>query len=194
MSISAGSARSCPTRPARLVDKNPLNMLCLPMIMRLFPHARIILCLRHPCDVLLSCCMQPFRSPAFMVLCSSLQRLADGYVHAFEQWHRRSRCSLRKCWSGVYESVVDRFDASVARLGEFLEVEDASPMARFSDHARDKRFISTPSYAQVTQGFTARRSIVGSTAYPRKVGAGTADTAPGDPSPRLCRLTPAGDR
>src|SRR5262249_20416079 len=31
----------------RLVDKNPLNMLALPMIMRLYPEARIILCLRH---------------------------------------------------------------------------------------------------------------------------------------------------
>ena len=55
-----------------LVDKNPLNMLRLPMIRRLFPNARIILALRHPCDVLLSCYMQNFRSPAFMVLCSTL--------------------------------------------------------------------------------------------------------------------------
>jgi len=69
----------------RLVDKNPLNMLCLPMILRLFPDARIILCIRHPCDVLLSCSMQAFRSPAFRAMCSSLPRLARGYTEAFEQ-------------------------------------------------------------------------------------------------------------
>jgi len=136
----------------RLVDKNPLNMLCLPMIMRLFPHARIILCLRHPCDVLLSCSMQAFRSPAFMVLCSSLQRLAHGYVQAFEQWHRHVEVFAPHVLEWRYESVVSQFDGQVARLGQFLDVADASPMARFAEHARGKRFISTPSYAQVTRG------------------------------------------
>jgi Flp pilus assembly protein TadD len=140
----------------QLVDKNPLNMLCLPMIMRLFPQARIILCLRHPCDVLLSCYMQPFRSPAFMVLCSSLQRLADGYVQAFEQWQKQVEVFTPQLLEWRYESVVNGFDASIARLGEFLGIEDASPMAHFSEHAQGKRFISTPSYAQVTQGISSK--------------------------------------
>ena len=140
----------------RLVDKNPLNMLCLPMIMRLFPQARIILCLRHPCDVLLSCAMQPFRSPAFMVLCSSLQRLARGYVQAFEQWHRQVELFEPRILEWRYESVVSNLDEHLMRLGAFLDVPDASPMARFAEHARNKRFISTPSYAQVTQGIHPR--------------------------------------
>ncbi|HEY8682541.1 MAG TPA: sulfotransferase, partial [Rhodanobacter sp.] len=134
----------------QLVDKNPLNMLCLPMIMRLFPQARIILCLRHPCDVLLSCYMQSFRSPAFMVLCSSLQRLAHGYVQAFEHWHRHVEVFAPRVLEWRYESVVSQFDHHVECLGQFLEVADASPMARFAEHAQGKRFISTPSYAQVT--------------------------------------------
>jgi Flp pilus assembly protein TadD len=140
----------------RLVDKNPLNVLCLPMIMRLFPQARIILCLRHPCDVLLSCTMQPFRSPAFMVLCSSLQRLACGYAQAFEQWYRQVEVFGPRVLEWRYESVVSDLDDHLARLGAFLEIADASPMARFADHARTKRFISTPSYAQVTQGIHPR--------------------------------------
>lgn len=140
----------------RLVDKNPLNMLCLPMIMRLFPHARIILCVRHPCDVLLSCSMQPFRSPAFMVLCSSLQRLAQGYARAFEQWFADVEVFAPQVLEWRYESVVDRFADHVARLGQFLETADAAPMARFAEHARARRFISTPSYAQVTEGVHRR--------------------------------------
>ncbi|WP_426701020.1 sulfotransferase [Rhodanobacter sp. Col0626] len=135
-----------------LVDKNPLNMLCLPMIMRLFPHARIILCLRHPCDVLLSCSMQPFRSPAFMVLCSSLPRLAQGYARAFEQWYHDVAVFAPNVLEWRYESVVGQFDEQVARLGRFLETADTSAMTRFAEHARGKRFISTPSYAQVTEG------------------------------------------
>jgi hypothetical protein len=135
----------------RLVDKNPLNMLCLPMILRLFPEARIILCLRHPCDVLLSCSMQAFRSPAFMVLCSSLQRLARGYAEAFEQCCRHIAVFKPHVLEWRYESVVDDFAGEVARLGQFLEVADASPFADFAAHAKEKRFIATPSYAQVTQ-------------------------------------------
>jgi tetratricopeptide (TPR) repeat protein len=143
----------------RLVDKNPLNLLCLPMIMRLFPHARIIVCLRHPCDVLLSCSMQPFRSPAFMVLCSSLPRLARGYAHAFEQWYRDAGVFAPHVLEWRYESVVSQFDEQVARLAQFLEVADPAPMARFAEHARTKHFISTPSYAQVTEG--VHRNAVG---------------------------------
>lgn len=140
----------------RLVDKNPLNMLCLPMIARLFPQAHIILCLRHPCDVLLSCYMQSFRSPAFMVLCSSLERLAHGYVRAFEHWFNHVEVFAPRVLEWRYESVVARFDEHVQRLGDFLDVDDTAPMARFAEHARSKSYISTPSYAQVTQGIHGR--------------------------------------
>lgn len=142
----------------RLVDKNPLNMLCLPMILRLFPQARIILCLRHPCDVLLSCYMQSFRSPAFMVLCSSLQRLAQGYAHAFEHWQQHVEVFAPQVLEWRYEAVVEDTDASLATLGSFLQLADPSPMARFAQHASGKGFISTPSYAQVTQGIN-RKSV-----------------------------------
>ncbi|MFA6232326.1 MAG: sulfotransferase [Rhodanobacter sp.] len=140
----------------RLVDKNPLNMLCLPMIMRLFPQARIILCLRHPCDVLLSCYMQSFRSPAFMVLCSSLQRLANGYVYAFDHWQKHVEVFAPQVLEWRYEAVVEDIDANLARLGRFLDLSDPSPMGRFAEHASGKGFISTPSYAQVTQGINRK--------------------------------------
>ncbi|HET6553480.1 MAG TPA: sulfotransferase [Dyella sp.] len=140
----------------RLVDKNPLNMLCLPMITRLYPEANIILCLRHPCDVLLSCYMLPFRAPPFMVLCSSLKRLAEGYVQAFEQWYQHMEVFAPRVLEWRYESVVNRFDEHVTRLGQFLGVDDATPMTRFAEHATAKGFISTPSYAQVTQGIHGR--------------------------------------
>jgi hypothetical protein len=142
--------------PRRLVDKNPLNMLCLPMIMRLFPEARIILCLRHPCDVLLSCYMQSFRSPAFMVLCSSLERLARGYVRAFEHWFGQMEVFAPRVLEWRYESVVSRFDEHVLRLGHFLQLDDPAPLRCFAEHARAKGYISTPSYAQVTQGIHTR--------------------------------------
>jgi Flp pilus assembly protein TadD len=139
----------------RLVDKNPLNMLCLPMILRLFPEARIILCIRHPCDVLLSCSMQAFRSPAFRAMCSSLPRLARGYTESFAQCCGHLDVFKPRVLEWRYESVVADPGAAVARLGDFLEVPDASAMMDFAGNARRKQFIATPSYAQVTQPVNA---------------------------------------
>jgi hypothetical protein len=143
----------------RLIDKNPLNMLCLPLIVRLFPAARIILCIRHPCDVVLSCYMQAFRSPAFMVMCSSLPKLARGYADAFGQCCAHLEVFKPHTLEWRYEAVVDTFENEVARLGRFLEVADATPMAGFAEHARHKRFISTPSYAEVVR--PVNRAAVG---------------------------------
>lgn len=135
----------------RLVDKNPLNMLRLPLINRLFPHAPIILALRHPCDVILSNYMQHFRSNAFAVLCSSLERLAHGYVTAMDFWLHHVALLEPNVLQSRYEDLLDDFPGNVRRIGDFLGLGDAQPLARFDQHARDKGFISTPSYTQVIE-------------------------------------------
>jgi len=135
----------------RIVDKNPLNLLHLPLIVRLFPKAPIILALRHPCDVILSCYMQNFRSPGFQVLCSSLERLARGYVNAMRYWVYHEDLLKPRVLRSRYEDLLDDFQANVQRIGEFIGVDDPTHMARFHEHAQQKGFISTPSYSQVTQ-------------------------------------------
>ena len=139
-----------------LVDKNPLNLLRLPMIRLLFPSARIVLALRHPCDVLLSCYMQNFRSPAFMVLCSSLERLARSYVNTMESWIHHQRLLRPSVLELRYEETVGDFPAQVERIADFLGIEDRQPLARFSEHAARKAYISTPSYAQVLEPVNTR--------------------------------------
>ncbi len=140
----------------QLVDKNPLNMLRLPMIVRLFPNAKIILALRHPCDVLLSCYMQNFRSPAFMVLCSSLERLAKSYVNAMRFWIHHQALLAPDTLILRYEETVGDFPAQVDRIGAFLGIVDRDFLAQFSQHAARKGYISTPSYSQVVQPVNTR--------------------------------------
>lgn len=135
----------------RIVDKNPLNLLRLPMMHRLFPQARTILALRHPCDVILSCYMQNFRSPAFQILCSTLERLARGYVNAMRHWIHHADLLRPNLLTLRYEDLLDDFDGHVRRIGEFLELDDARAMSGFHEHARGKGFISTPSYAAVVE-------------------------------------------
>jgi tetratricopeptide (TPR) repeat protein len=135
----------------RLVDKNPLHMLRLPLINRLFPNAPIIMALRHPCDVILSNYMQYFTSNSFAVLCSSLERLAKGYVSAMESWIYHADLLKPNVIHSRYEDLLDDFAGNIQRIGNFLQLDDAAPMARFDQHARDKGFISTPSYTQVVE-------------------------------------------
>ena len=140
----------------RLVDKNPLNMLRLPLLNRLFPEARIIFALRHPCDVVLSCYMQSFGAPAFMILCSTLQRLARGYVNAMQGWLRNAEILAPQIMELRYEDLLADFAGNAHRIGQFIGVADTTPMLTFHDHARKKGYIATPSYAQVTEPANTR--------------------------------------
>jgi len=135
----------------RLVDKNPLNMLRVALIKRLFPNSPIIMTLRHPCDVLLSNHMQYFTSNSFAVLRSSLERLAQGYVNAMESWIYHAHLLKPNVLHSRYEDLLDDFPGNIRRIGDFLGLEDVVPMARFDQHARSKGFISTASYAQVVE-------------------------------------------
>jgi Flp pilus assembly protein TadD len=145
----AGAVEIAPGQ--RLVDKNPLNMLRLPLAARMFPSAPIILALRHPCDVLLSCYMQNFRSPSFMVLCSTLARLARSYVNAMNFWIHHEALLAPRVLHLRYEDLTADVDGHVERLGGFLGLDDPSRLLDFQANARAKGFISTPSYAQVVE-------------------------------------------
>src|SRR5262249_39402125 len=141
------TARYASLQPGqRLVDKNPLNLLRLPLINRLFPASPIILALRHPCDVILSCYMQNFGSPAFAVLCSTLDRLARGYATAMDFWTHHAALLAPNVMDLRYEDLLADFPGYVQRIGAFLGLEDTAPMLAFHTHARDKGYIGTPSY------------------------------------------------
>jgi tetratricopeptide (TPR) repeat protein len=135
----------------RIVDKNPLNMLRLPAIKRLFPNAPIILAVRHPCDVVLSCFMQHFRAPHFVLLCSDLQTLADGYQRSLDFWYQQSAMLSPNVLEVRYESFVADFERGVREIAEFLRLPWHDGMLAPAEHARAKGYISTPSYSQVVQ-------------------------------------------
>jgi tetratricopeptide (TPR) repeat protein len=141
---------------ARLVDKNPLNMHWLPIMVRLFPQARFVLAVRHPCDVILSCYMQSFRSSALAAACSSLQRLSHAYVETMQRWLEEVDILKPSILVSRYEDLVDDFPAQVSRVATFLELDDASSMLGFDEHARKKTYIATPSYSQVIEPVNRR--------------------------------------
>jgi hypothetical protein len=140
----------------RLVDKNPLNILRLPVIRRLFPHAPLILAVRHPCDVMLSCFMQHFRTPDFAFLCSDLQSLAQGYQKTFDFWYRQTELLAPHCMELRYETFARDFAQETRAILEFLALPWNDAVLRPQETARDKRFISTPSYSQVIEPVSSK--------------------------------------
>ncbi len=135
----------------RLVDKNPLNMLALPMMLRVFPQARIIYCQRHPCDAILSCYLQQFRDPDLAAMCATLERLAHEYAAFHRHWMHHVEVLHADVLTCRYEDLVTDVDAGLARLGAYLDVEDVAKMKNYRARALARGFISTPSYAQVVE-------------------------------------------
>lgn len=140
----------------RLIDKNPLNMLWLPMIHRLFPRAQFIFVMRHPCDVVLSCYLQNFRAGPLVSACRSLEQLSRTYVAAMENWIHHVQVFQPDVMTSRYEDLVADLAAHTRRIAGFLGLSDAGAMAHFDVHARAKGFIRTPSYTQVIEPVSGR--------------------------------------
>ena len=139
----------------RLVDKNPMNMVLLPIMRRLFPEAPIILAIRHPCDTVLSCFLQHFPSD-LALLGRDLTALARSYARAFGFWD--SQCALLQptLHELKYELLAVDCTAELDKLCAFLRLPRHEAMLAPGKHARAKGFISTPSYAQVLEPVTNR--------------------------------------
>ncbi len=135
----------------RLVDKNPLNMLRLAAIRRLFPNARVLMMVRHPCDVLLSCYMQNFRAPEFALLCQSLPSLAAGYAKAFDFWYAQQAILNTAVLELRYETLVADVAGSARAICDFAQLPWDDRMLDPARHAQQRGYISTPSYSQVVK-------------------------------------------
>lgn len=150
----AGKIRLQPGK--RLVDKNPLNILRLPVIRRLFPNAPILFGVRHPCDVILSCYMQQFRAPEFALLCNSPLTLARGYQLTIDFWFRQSELLQPNTLQVRYETLVTNFEREVRTILDFLGLPWNDRVLQPGQHAREKGYISTPSYSQVVSPISSK--------------------------------------
>ena len=151
-----GVRKRVPLAPdRRLVDKNPMNMVLLPIIRRLFPDAPIILAIRHPCDTVLSCFLQHFPSD-LALLGRDLTALARSYSRAFGFWDSQWSLLRPTTHELKYEQLAADFAAEVDRLCAFLQLPRHEAMLAPGEHARAKGFISTPSYAQVLEPVSNR--------------------------------------
>ncbi len=148
-----------------LVDKNPSPTARLPVWLRVFPELKVIIALRDPRDVVLSCYFQNIPLNATNVNFLSLERLAKHYADLMDIW-----LAVRE-WSGFawletrYEDTVADMEREGRRVTEFLGLTWHEEQARFYEKSSKKQLYS-PTYQDVTRPVYSR-SVARWRAYER---------------------------
>jgi len=133
------------------IDKLPFHTLKLPLIVKLFPDAKILFALRDPRDVLLSCLRRRFRMNPYMYELMTPQdaaRFYDAYMNLAELYRRKLPLDLIDL---RHEDLVDDFEKETRRVCAFLGIEWSQAMRNFSERGK-VRAIATPSAAQLSRG------------------------------------------
>jgi tetratricopeptide (TPR) repeat protein len=135
----------------QVVDKMPLNTVNAHLIWRVFPDAKMILAIRHPCDACLSCFMQNFMINEAMASFFTLEGAAQVYEQVMKTWVAAA-ASLPLIYHCVrYEDLVADFEGQARALLDFLGVGWDDSVRGHTEHALRRGTITTPSYHQVTQ-------------------------------------------
>ena len=134
-----------------LVDKSPLFLSKVPLIRRLFPAARFILALRHPCDVILSCFMSNFRLNAAMSNFLRLEDAAEFYDLTFRHWERSRALFPVKEHTIVYERLIEDLEGEVRPLFDFLGLEWHEGALDHRRTAKARGLVTTASYSQIME-------------------------------------------
>jgi tetratricopeptide (TPR) repeat protein len=131
------------------VHKQPLNTIDVGFINFLFPDGRLLMALRDPRDVCLSCFQQLFTINAANVNFLSLESTTRFYAEVMDLWlHVREMLTMENAQIR-YEDTVTDLDMQARRILDLLGVTWDDDVLRFHEKARD-RHIATPSYAAVT--------------------------------------------
>lgn len=140
-----------PLAGVQVVDKHPLHLNKVATIRRLFPDARFVLALRHPCDVLLSCFLTNFRINNAMANFLDLGDAATLYDLSFAHWARAREAFDLPVGTVVYERLVEDTTRELRPLFDWLGLAWPGDSFDHRDAARARGTVSTASYAQVTE-------------------------------------------
>lgn len=133
------------------VDKQPALTLYLPLMLKLFPKAKVIFAVRDPRDVLLSCFRRGFNMNATIFQFTTLERLAVYYSNVMKAYEFYADRMAFQAFTYKHEDTVADFDGEIRRLCAFLGVAFDDNMRNFVETAK-QRDVRTPSAPQVVKG------------------------------------------
>ena len=134
-----------------LIDKNPSQTILIPALTRVFPEIKLLVALRDPRDVCLSCFMQPFfqlgqTSSAYL----TLEGTAEEYISVMSVWRSVAPLLKNPHLAVRYEDMVDDLESVARRALDFLGVPWDARVLGFDEHARQK-LVRSPTYADVAK-------------------------------------------
>jgi tetratricopeptide (TPR) repeat protein len=134
-----------------IVDKMPIRTYLSGFIHRVFPQAKFIFALRHPCDVILSNFMQHYAINEGMVHFLSIESAVSMYDQVLKNWQKTLSIMPIKKHYVRYEELVQNTDYCLRSTCEFLGVAWDPNMANHQSHLEERGRIKTNSYHQVAQ-------------------------------------------
>lgn len=147
----AAEAAGEPLDGKTFIDMDPFKGLRLPLIARLFPHAKVVLMRRDPRDVVWSCFHTSFAFNAGTMAFVTLESTARHYALT-QTVIERARTTLPiDAFELRYEDLVRDFDPVTQQLCQFLDVPWSEDLRRF-DRTANRRGVSTASTTQVRRG------------------------------------------
>ena len=141
----------CFDEKTTLVDKMPMATLHLPLILTLFPEAKIIFAVRHPTATSLSCLMQNFNLNNAMGNLTGLDEITRFYSLVMGFWKKIKETRTFDFHYIKYESLTEDLEREARGLTKFLGLEWDQAMMDFAETAKAKGMINTPSYHQVVR-------------------------------------------
>jgi tetratricopeptide (TPR) repeat protein len=133
-----------------IVDKNPSHTAAIHLWLRLFPGVKIIIALRDPRDVVMSCYFQNLKLNAVNANFLSLDRTVKHYCDLMDVWLRLRELGGFHWVESKYEEIVDRLEPEGQRVTEFLGLTWLAQQAVFHESARNKLVVA-PNYRAVVQ-------------------------------------------
>ncbi|MGO8696507.1 MAG: tetratricopeptide repeat-containing sulfotransferase family protein [Limisphaerales bacterium] len=138
-----------------ILDKNPSPTAKLRIWLRVFPELKVVIALRDPRDVAMSCYFQNLPLNPFNANFLTLERTVRHYVNLMDVW-----LAVRK-WEGLswietrYEDIVANLESEGRRVTDFLGLTWQEGQAQFYDKSRQKQIYS-PTYHDASQPIYAR--------------------------------------
>ena len=133
-----------------LLDKNPSPTMSLNVWLRVFPELKVIIALRNPRDVVISCFFLNIMLNSTNVNFLSLERTAKHYADLMDVWLRMRELGGFDWIESRYEDVVANLESEGRRVTEFLGLSWHPDQGRYFETAR-RKFLFAPTYHDVTQ-------------------------------------------
>ena len=145
-----------PLRGRMHLDKNPAYNLTIPLVLRLFPETRLIIALRDPRDVVLSCYLRYLPLNAVSVRFLDVERTAARYALDMTAW-LKFRELVEVPWCEIrYEDTVADLESQARRALATLGLPWDEQVLNYRSRLTYEKQITSPSYEAVAQPIYTR--------------------------------------